>query len=41
MQNFDNKLSKAQNSLNNIRGIFDSNDIESKLLLIEKKIIRK
>ena len=38
MQNFDNKLSKAQNSLNNIRGIFDNNDI-SKLRLIEKTLL--
>ena len=30
MQNFNNKIAKTEKALNNIRGIFDTNNIEFK-----------
>ena len=42
MQNFENKLIKIlKRPLNNIRGIFEKNKIESKLKDIEKTLLNK
>ena len=38
MQNFENKLSKASNSLKNIRGILETNKVELRLKEIEETL---
>ena len=40
MESFENKLLKAENTLNNIRGIFE-NQVETKLKEIENSSKRK
>ena len=39
MQNFENRISQAEKTLNNIRGIFEKNNIHSKLKEIEKILL--
>ena len=41
MQNFENKLISAEKSLSNIRGIFDKNNVESKLKDLEKELLKE
>ena len=38
MQNFENRLAKTEKTLNNIRGIFDRNKVESKLEELNKTL---
>ena len=41
MQNFENKLNVVEKILENIRGIFDQNDVKKKLKEIEKNSSKK
>ena len=41
MQNFENLLSLQKRLLNNIRGIFDKNSIEEKLIELQKNFQKK
>ena len=41
MENFDSILQLTEKSLNNIRGIFDRQEIKSKLQELEKIFLRK
>ena len=38
MESFENKLLKIENTLNNIRGIFDKNQVETRLADIENTL---
>ena len=41
MESFENKLLKLENTLNNIRGIFEKNQVEVKLKEIEKTLQKR
>ena len=41
MQSFESKLAATEKSLNNIRGIFDKEDVETKLKELEKTLLQE
>ena len=41
MENFENKLIITEKSLNNIRGIFDNENVESKIKELEKITLKE
>ena len=41
MQNFETKISLTEKTLNNIRGIFDKNNVKIKLKEFEEKLLQE
>ena len=41
MQNFETKISLTEKTLNNIRGIFDKNNVKIKLKEFEEKLLTR
>ena len=41
MQNFETKISLTEKTLNNIRGIFDKNNVKIRLIEFEEKLLQE